>query len=214
MGGTKFSNIGKQSMDVNKKFIQQRIDSSAGQRLKKGHTELGVIHEGKISNRSQRVQSAMANAKNKLAGRSQTNFNVKSDSESSSYAYKQAPAMLNNTGHYSAMSNSNLNNVPNVNANTTQQFLPSGQKIGAGPGNIATIDHITPELAAKIVKNYILPMFENSGKRALKSKYNKLQGVATAKSKYKIQPSNETQTVYGELKLSEKLSSELEEVRS
>ncbi len=36
------------------------------------------------------------------------------------------------------------------------------------------MDDVSPELAALIVKNYILPMFESDNKRSLKRKYTKL----------------------------------------
>ena len=79
-----------------------------------------------------------------------------------------------------------------------------------------TIDDISPELAAQIVKNYILPMFESDEKKYLKRKYDHLH---SPKSQSKRQPSQQTaretgaidsamgsaapKTVYGELKLSE-----------
>ena len=44
-----------------------------------------------------------------------------------------------------------------------------------GPAAVITsIDQISPELAAQIVKCYILPMFESDGKKFLKQKYNKM----------------------------------------
>jgi hypothetical protein len=39
-------------------------------------------------------------------------------------------------------------------------------------------EDVTPEIAAMIVKNFILPMFESDEKKYLKKKYNKM---ATAK---------------------------------
>ena len=33
-----------------------------------------------------------------------------------------------------------------------------------------TLDEVTPELAAQIVKHYILPMFDSDGRKALKRK--------------------------------------------
>jgi len=53
-------------------------------------------------------------------------------------------------------------------------------------------------LAAKIVKNYILPMFQNQPKKEAKNKINK--------NKFEFSDKNETKTVFGELKLSEKLA--------
>ena len=46
-------------------------------------------------------------------------------------------------------------------------------------------------------------MFENDEKKYLKQKYNKMQGISRGSN----------QSVYGELKLSEKLSSELEVIK-
>jgi len=79
-------------------------------------------------------------------------------------------------------------------------------------------------LAAQIVKNYILPMFESDEKRYLKRKYDHLH---SPKSQSKRQPSQQTaretaavdsamgvpKTVYGELKLSEQLSFQLDELK-
>ena len=70
-----------------------------------------------------------------------------------------------------------------------------------------TQQQVTPELAAQIVKDYILPMFESDGKKDLKNKYNKLQGMSSGGIK-------NADTVYGELKLSQQLLSQLKEVRS
>ena len=68
------------------------------------------------------------------------------------------------------------------------------------------LDEIPPELAAQIVKAYILPMFESTGKKELKSKHNKILGIAG--------PNNGSRgSVYGELKLSEKLMEILNNVR-
>jgi len=72
-------------------------------------------------------------------------------------------------------------------------------------------------MASKLVTQYILPMFESQGKKDLKTKYNKLQGIASSKRKsVKMTGLDEdnTKTVYGELKLSEKLNVELSEAKS
>ena len=61
-------------------------------------------------------------------------------------------------------------------------------------------------MAAQIVKTYILPMFESDGKKLLKQKYNKLAGISNTlgiKIKGKRVDGN---SIYDELKLSEKLS--------
>ena len=44
--------------------------------------------------------------------------------------------------------------------------------------NYNTGDEISPELAAKIVKNFILPMFESNEKKSLKTKYNKMSSIS------------------------------------
>ena len=80
-----------------------------------------------------------------------------------------------------------------------------------------TIDQISPELAASIVKNYILPLFESEDKKTLKQKYNKMQGISQSQvRKFKFaqtQLGSQSHSVYGELKLSEKLATELDLVR-
>ena len=93
------------------------------------------------------------------------------------------------------------------------------------------MDQISPELAAAIVKNYVLPMFESKQKKQLKTKYNKMTSISKATGKKFTTTSNFNSipkaedfsmsgkgqapmgTVYGELKLSEKLSNELNIIR-
>jgi hypothetical protein len=50
------------------------------------------------------------------------------------------------------------------------------------------MDDISPELAAQIVKNYILPMFESDEKKYLKRKYDHLH---SPRSQSKRQPSQQ-----------------------
>ena len=69
------------------------------------------------------------------------------------------------------------------------------------------VDSISPELVAQLVKEYVLPMFESDGKKQLKNKYKKLSG-----SNFTADMRNPN-SVYGELKLSEKLSNELNSIR-
>lgn len=66
------------------------------------------------------------------------------------------------------------------------------------------MEEISPELAAMIVKNYILPMFESSHKRDLKTKYNKMAGIraATGRNLKAFNAPASNASVYGELKLS------------
>lgn len=44
------------------------------------------------------------------------------------------------------------------------------------------MDDISPELAAQIVKNYILPMFESDNKKHLRKKYSRLTTKNEGKS--------------------------------
>ena len=65
-------------------------------------------------------------------------------------------------------------------------------------------DDINPEFAAKIVREYILPMFEKE-----KEKENKLKSIArpkSAASKFKFKEQGVPNSIYGELKLSDKLA--------
>lgn len=80
-------------------------------------------------------------------------------------------------------------------------------------------DAVSPTLAAQIVKQYILPMFETDERKQLKSKYNKMAGIRAATGnklklggRFKLQDvaGGGNSSVYGELKLSEKLASELD----
>lgn len=63
------------------------------------------------------------------------------------------------------------------------------------------------------MKHYILPMFESDEKKILKNKYNKLSSISGAN---KLLPGGidlkamGNNSVYGELKLSEKLNDELQ----
>jgi uncharacterized protein YdhG (YjbR/CyaY superfamily) len=42
---------------------------------------------------------------------------------------------------------------------------------------VLSIDQVTPELAAQIVKHYILPMFDNDSRKSLRRKYARLNAV-------------------------------------
>ena len=87
-----------------------------------------------------------------------------------------------------------------------------------------SIKHVTPELAAQVVKHFVLPMFDTDHKRGLRRKYGRLQagligGVNVQKAvQDKVEATQVTEsalpgTVLGDLKLTEHLSNELEEVR-
>ena len=83
---------------------------------------------------------------------------------------------------------------------------------------------MTPELAAQVVKHFVLPMFDTDYKRGLRRKYGRLQagligGVNVQKAvQDKVEATQGIEsampgTVLGDLKLTEHLSNELEEVR-
>ena len=108
--------------------------------------------------------------------------------------------------------------------------LQSMQSASAGPllslnkqstGGAASKDEVSPAFAAQIVKQFILPMFETDERRSLKSKYNKMTSIRAATGnklktgvKFK-QPEVEGRgSVYGELKLSEKLAEELDQIKT
>ena len=78
-----------------------------------------------------------------------------------------------------------------------------------------TIEDISPELAAEIVKNFILPMFESDNKKHLKQKYSRMGMQKQSKSTIGIGfgSSQQTSTVYGELKLSDLLNEQLKELK-
>jgi len=56
-------------------------------------------------------------------------------------------------------------------------------------------------------------MFESDDKKALKQRYNKMAGIQNGATKFKGQTSTEPHSVYGELKLSDKLASELNVIK-
>jgi len=70
-----------------------------------------------------------------------------------------------------------------------------------------------------IVKKYILPMFESDEKKDLNKKFNRFSGIGQsgASSKFKFAKNygdiKNKDSVYGELKLSEKLSEELNKIK-
>ena len=77
----------------------------------------------------------------------------------------------------------------------------SGSK-GGSLGPDFAIEKITPELAAKIVKHFVLPMFDNAPSAKLGKRLGHKQNIAQSGS------------IYNELKLSDQLNSTLEKVRS
>ena len=45
------------------------------------------------------------------------------------------------------------------------------------PGEEITINQITPELAAQVVKHFVLPMFDTEAKKGLRRKYGRMQAA-------------------------------------
>lgn len=94
-------------------------------------------------------------------------------------------------------------------------------------GDQLSIKHVTPELAAQVVKYFVLPMFDTDHKRGLRRKYGRMQasmvgGGAISNAFKSSQAStsvggelgHEMGTVLGDLKLTEHLSNQLEEIRN
>lgn len=71
-----------------------------------------------------------------------------------------------------------------------------------------------------IVQKHILPMFESEEKKQLRQKYNKMWSISQATGRnlghkqYQSAGPTGSNTVYGELKLSEKLQNELEDQKN
>lgn len=78
-----------------------------------------------------------------------------------------------------------------------------------------SINQVTPELAAQVVKYFVLPMFENDAKKGLRRKYGRMQASQVATASTMMTPSGPggvepdipgMGTVMGDLKLTEHLS--------
>jgi len=74
-------------------------------------------------------------------------------------------------------------------------------------GNIPFIDGvaITPELAAVVVRDYLLPMFDRDEKKFLKKNSNTSGSIEGIELNY----TNPPKTIYAELKLTETLLSKI-----
>ena len=92
-----------------------------------------------------------------------------------------------------------------------------------------TIKNVTPELAAQVVKHFVLPMFDTDYKKGLRRKYGRMQAAAISPAiagmTQQTSGAHVTSvagasdlsglgTVLGDLKLTEHLSNELDEVRN
>lgn len=77
------------------------------------------------------------------------------------------------------------------------------------------LNDITPEIAAQVVRSYLLPMFEKDSRKITREK--RLTEMNSPKKSSdeiaNIKGSGVSNTVYGELKLSEKLSLEMIHLR-
>lgn len=77
------------------------------------------------------------------------------------------------------------------------------------------LNDITPEIAAQVVRSYLLPMFEKDSRKITREK--RLTEMNSPKKSAdeiaNIKGSGVSNTVYGELKLSEKLSLEMIHLR-
>lgn len=66
-------------------------------------------------------------------------------------------------------STKSIRNLRSSSNNRAQTFFPSGKKTHAD-NIIHSIEQISPELAAQVVKKYVLPMFESDGRKVMKNK--------------------------------------------
>ncbi|CAG9324335.1 unnamed protein product [Blepharisma stoltei] len=104
------------------------------------------------------------------------------------------------------------NEKANLSTQASQQTISSKLK----KRKLKPIMEIQPEIAAKVVKSYLLPMFECKT-RGLSKRHSHGKSLDISKSRADILESRETTaetSVYGELKLSEKLMSEIEKVKT
>ena len=110
---------------------------------------------------------------------------------------------------------------------------------GSSDNGPISIQHVTPELAAQVVKHFVLPMFDTDQKKGLRRKYGRMQAAtftsgpvghkvvaqhqlnqsqlgsvhsATAGQKSEAALAAGGTTVLGDLKLTEHLSNQLEVV--
>ncbi len=108
-------------------------------------------------------------------------------------------------------------NGPNRRHASTAIGFRSSVSTTAGAPSAAT-RAITPDMAANIVREYLLPMFESDAKKMLRKKgkaaQNKLVVGAEAAAKDLGLVDKNPKTVYGELKLSEALKLELDDLRA
>ena len=125
--------------------------------------------------------------------------------------------------------NSDIMKLPTVssNRNVSRAGAPTAQAPSSGgparAGDDITINQVTPELAAQVVKYFVLPMFDTDAKKGLRRKYGRMQAATQYNAQQshmsgQVQPSQGAAgsggaTVLGDLKLTEHLSNQFEELR-
>jgi hypothetical protein len=96
------------------------------------------------------------------------------------------------------------------------------------PSSLISLSQVTPELAAQIVKHFVLPMFETSGKKELRIKKRVSSQINVGSQRQsttfnsdsnsikqlKFDKLDQSQTVFGGLKLTESLFDELKRVKT
>ena len=58
----------------------------------------------------------------------------------------------------------------------------TGPPVKGDQGDAISIKHVTPELAAQVVKHFVLPMFDTDHKKGLRRKYGRMQAATVGPS--------------------------------
>lgn len=77
--------------------------------------------------------------------------------------------------------------------------------------SVVSMRDITPEVAAQVVKNYLLPMFDSDNKKYLKKRSKSKAGDRQDNNNDDI--IEQPKTIYDELKLSDKLISQIDKLK-
>lgn len=77
--------------------------------------------------------------------------------------------------------------------------------------SVVSMRDITPEVAAQVVKNYLLPMFDSDNKKYLKKRSKSKAGERQDNNNDDI--IEQPKTIYDELKLSDKLISQIDKLK-
>lgn len=134
-----------------------------------------------------------------------------------SYSKSQLIAPLKNSTHYSIKLikrnlKPKLQKIPPRMESTRDSILTQMQS----RKDTRSLEKIEPELAAKVIKQYLLPMFGKSNNQSLiNSRYTQYGYDSSVKYKESIETIDTSfdNTVFGEMKLSLKLADELEDVK-